>query len=189
VHHCCAQGLPQLEPAILDQLFFPNVLLLTSVHPQEEVTRHARDALSACIMAALQPLRRWVGVRGQTCKCKDAARSTRTCVACGCCACSYLAFYKAYQPLLALNVDAYVGALAMRGTDLSLADITKEVALHTAQLASMEEQLQGSVWLGLVQVNCNKVGRGRSQPAHREGMRRRWRTPPCSLIHTHAPMP
>jgi hypothetical protein len=71
--------------------------------------------------------------------------------------CSYLAFYKAYQPLLVLNVEAYVGALALKGTDLSLAEITQEVSLHLAQLATMEEQLQGSVNLGLIQVNCNKV--------------------------------
>jgi hypothetical protein len=57
-----------------------------------------------------------------------------------------------------LNVEAYVGALAMKGTDLSLAEISQEVSMHTAQLAAMEEQLQGSVNLGLVQVNCNKVG-------------------------------
>jgi hypothetical protein len=50
------QGLPQLEPAIMGQLFWPNVPLLTSVHLAEEVTCKARDALSACIMASLQPL-------------------------------------------------------------------------------------------------------------------------------------
>jgi hypothetical protein len=77
--------------------------------------------------------------------------------------CSYLVFYTAYQPLLTLNVEAYVGALAMKGTDLSLAEISQEVSMHTAQLAVLEEQLQGSVNLGLVQVNCNKVG---AQHAH-----------------------
>lgn len=77
---------------------------------------------------------------------------------------SYLAFYKAYQPLLVLNVEAYVGALALKGTDLSLAEITQEVALHTAQLATMEEQLQGSINLGLIQVNCNKVSVGMAYP-------------------------
>lgn len=79
-------------------------------------------------------------------------------------ACSYLAYYKAYQPLLNLNVEAYVGALALKGTDLSLAEITQEVSTQTAQLATMEEQLQGSVNLGLVQVNCTKVGRHKQQP-------------------------
>jgi hypothetical protein len=54
-------------------------------------------------------------------------------------------------------VEAYVGALALKGTDLSLAEITQEVSLHLAQLATMEEQLQGSINLGLIQVNCNKV--------------------------------
>lgn len=72
--------------------------------------------------------------------------------------CSYLAFYNTYQPLLTLNVEAYVGALALKGTELSLAEISQEVATHTAQLAAMEEQLHGSISLGLIQVNCNKVG-------------------------------
>jgi len=71
--------------------------------------------------------------------------------------CSYLAFYSSYRPLLTLNVEAYVGALALKGTDLSLAEISQEVATHTAQLAAMEEQLHGSISLGLIQVNCNKV--------------------------------
>lgn len=51
-----------------------------------------------------------------------------------------------------------MGALALKGNDLSLAEITQEVSMHTAQLATMEEQLQGSVNLGLIQVNCTKVG-------------------------------
>lgn len=85
----------------------------------------------------------------------------------------------AYEPLLALNTDAYVGALAIKGTGLSLADITREVAVHTADLATMGECLQGSVCLGLVQVNCNKVG-GCSGPAtdHKDT---------CSSKATHAP--
>lgn len=74
-------------------------------------------------------------------------------------ACSYLAYFKAYQPLLNLNVETYVGALALKGTELSLAEITQEVSTQTAQLATMEEQLQGSVNLGLIQVNCTKVGK------------------------------
>lgn len=67
-----------------------------------------------------------------------------------------------YQPLLTLNVEAYVGALTLKGAELTLAEITQEVATHTAQLAKMEEQLQGSVNLGLIQVNCNKVSRQRA---------------------------
>jgi hypothetical protein len=52
------QGLPQLEPAIMDKLLWPSVPMLTSVHQQEEVARRARDALSGCIIASLTPLRR-----------------------------------------------------------------------------------------------------------------------------------
>lgn len=47
----------------MDHLFWPNVPLLTSVHLQEEVTCKARDALSACINASLQPLRRQVNMQ------------------------------------------------------------------------------------------------------------------------------
>lgn len=74
------------------------------------------------------------------------------------CFCSYLAFMRTYQPLLTLDVEQYVAALAQKGPDLSLTEITQEVAKHTAELATMEEQLQGSTNLGLVQINCNKVG-------------------------------
>jgi len=52
------QGIPQLEPAIMDQLFWPSVPLLTAVHLQEEVTVQARGTMSACLAAALQPLHR-----------------------------------------------------------------------------------------------------------------------------------
>ncbi|WIA11828.1 hypothetical protein OEZ85_011917 [Tetradesmus obliquus] len=121
------QGLSQLEPAIMDQLFWPSVPLLNAVHLQEEVTVRARDALSGCVLASLQPLR------------------------------SYLAKYAAYEPLLTLNVEAYVEALAAKGTELGLADISREVASHSAELAHMEEHLLPTVCLGLVQVNCMKV--------------------------------
>jgi hypothetical protein len=52
------QGLSQLEPVIMDQLFWPSVPLLNAVHLQEEVTVRTRDALSGCLLASLQPLRR-----------------------------------------------------------------------------------------------------------------------------------
>lgn len=42
----------------MDQLFWPSVPLLNAVHLQEEVTVRARDALSGCVLASLQPLRR-----------------------------------------------------------------------------------------------------------------------------------
>lgn len=54
-------------------------------------------------------------------------------------------------------MDAYVGALAIKGAELSLAEISREVGQHTAELAAIEEALAGSVCLGLVQVNCNQV--------------------------------
>jgi hypothetical protein len=60
--HCIlvvAQGLQQLEPAIMDKLLWPSVPMLTSVHLQEEVARRARDALSGCILASLTPVRRY----------------------------------------------------------------------------------------------------------------------------------
>lgn len=71
--------------------------------------------------------------------------------------CSYLAKYAAYEPLLTLSVEAYVEALAAKGTELGLADISREVASHSAELAHMEEHLLPTVCLGLVQVNCMKV--------------------------------
>jgi hypothetical protein len=52
------QGLPQLEPAIMDKLFWPNVPNLTAVHLQEQVACSNRDQLSTSIQMALQPLRK-----------------------------------------------------------------------------------------------------------------------------------
>jgi hypothetical protein len=71
--------------------------------------------------------------------------------------CSYLAKYAAYEQLLSMNVEAYVEALAAKGTELGLADISREVASHSAELAHMEEHLLPTVCLGLVQVNCMKA--------------------------------
>lgn len=59
---CWLQGLTQLEPAIMDRLFWPSTPLLNSVHLQEEHTVRARDALSGCLLASLQPLHRWEGL-------------------------------------------------------------------------------------------------------------------------------
>eukprot|EP00878_Enallax_costatus_P016966 GHUV01017809.1.p1 GENE.GHUV01017809.1~~GHUV01017809.1.p1 ORF type:complete len:1283 (+),score=439.89 GHUV01017809.1:87-3935(+) len=121
------QGLNQLEPGIMDQLFWPSALLLNSVHLQEEVTVRARDALSGCLLASLQPLR------------------------------SYLGQYSTYNGLLNVDVESYVQRFAAQGVDLSLADISKEVANQIAELSYMEENLLPTVNLGLVQVNCVKV--------------------------------
>ncbi|KAF8071068.1 Dnah1 [Scenedesmus sp. PABB004] len=124
---CCPQGLAQLEPAIMDQLFWPSVPLLSAVHPQEEVAVRARHALSGCLLTALQPLR------------------------------SHLAQYGAYEPLLGLNVEAHVDALAAPGGELGLADVSREVSAAAAELARMEETLPATVCLGVAQVNCVKV--------------------------------
>lgn len=71
---------------------------------------------------------------------------------------SYLAQYAAYEPLLAMHVESYVDSIAAKGTEVSLVEVSKEVAMHSAELAYMEENLLATVCLGLVQVNCMKVG-------------------------------
>lgn len=75
------QGLPQLEPAVMEKLFWPTVPILSSVHLQEQVTITHRDGLSKCVAAALQPVK------------------------------EYLAQYKTYEGLLTLSVEGYIDAL------------------------------------------------------------------------------
>jgi hypothetical protein len=62
---------------------------------------------------------------------------------------------KAYVPLLALDIDAYVTDLAARQP--SLEELAKEVTAHSLELTAMEEHLEGTVNLGLVQISCSKV--------------------------------
>lgn len=71
--------------------------------------------------------------------------------------CSYLAQYGSYRALLALDLDAYVGKMAAQGSELNLADISKEVTRQMNELAYMEENLIPAVNLGLLHVNCVKV--------------------------------
>eukprot|EP00775_Hariotina_reticulata_P004794 gene4794-5043_t len=106
------QGLPQLEPAVMDQLFWPTVPVLNSVHLQEDITVQARGAL-------------------------------------------HLAQYKAHAPLLALDVDAHVADLTAKQP--GLAELAEKVTAHSLELTAMEEHLEGTVNLGLVQISCSKV--------------------------------
>jgi hypothetical protein len=51
-----------------------------------------------------------------------------------------------------------VDQLAGKGSELSLSEVKGEVLRHMAELQAMEEHIPISITLGLVQVNCGKVG-------------------------------
>jgi len=91
------QGLPQLEPAIMEGLFWPAAPSLTSPHPAEPGISGLRESLSASLTAALLPLR------------------------------DYLSLWCALEPLLASTPEAIMSVLAAKGAELTLAEVTTEV--------------------------------------------------------------
>jgi formaldehyde-activating enzyme involved in methanogenesis len=56
-------------------------------------------------------------------------------------------------------VEAEVERLAARGGELTMAEVQAAVARAVADLRDMEGALPATMNLGLVQVNCVKVGR------------------------------
>ncbi|GBF98747.1 dynein heavy chain axonemal [Raphidocelis subcapitata] len=121
------QGLPDLEPQLMEHLFWPEPRKLTSLHPQEPEAVAARAALEEALARGLLPMR------------------------------DYLNCWKRYEPLLALSVEAEVERLAARGAELTLGEVQASVARAVADLREMEAALPATMNLGLVQVNCVKV--------------------------------
>jgi hypothetical protein len=79
------QGLPDLEPAIMEALKWPDAPLLNSPHPQEAGLVAQREALAAALGGALVPLR------------------------------EYLRLWVAHEHLLTLQPHEFVAELAARG--------------------------------------------------------------------------
>ena len=69
----------------------------------------------------------------------------------------YLEKYKKYEEFIALNIDAYVNEFASLDNDLG--DIKKEISIEIANKEKIESEVPKSIWLGLVNVNCEDVRR------------------------------
>jgi hypothetical protein len=54
------QGLQQLEPLVMEQLFWAAHPLLASVHPQEEGPARLREQLATSLRAALAPVQQYL---------------------------------------------------------------------------------------------------------------------------------
>ncbi|GFH19488.1 uncharacterized protein HaLaN_16441, partial [Haematococcus lacustris] len=84
-------GIPVLEPAIMEGLFWASVPQLASVHPQEEGVVRLRDAMTSALRDAVQPVA------------------------------DYLALYSKYEELLKMSPEAYIATLEAKGEELTLA--------------------------------------------------------------------
>ena len=51
-----AQGLPDLEPLVMERLFWPEPRKLAALHPEEPVAVAARTALASVLSRGLQPM-------------------------------------------------------------------------------------------------------------------------------------
>lgn len=72
------QGLPDLEPLIMEHLFWPDPRKLTSLHPDEPEASGSRDKLANLLSTALQPMRDYL-----TCFKRCVLRFVRRLTVCG----------------------------------------------------------------------------------------------------------
>ncbi|GAX80571.1 hypothetical protein CEUSTIGMA_g8008.t1 [Chlamydomonas eustigma] len=122
------QGMPQLEPAIMEALFWAVVPTLNSVHPLEEAVQELKTELTTMLKRALEPFT------------------------------EYLEQYRKYEPLLVMVPEAYVAVLEAKGDDLSLTEIRAEIKKHASELEALMEALPVmGISIGLVYVNTAKV--------------------------------
>ncbi|KAG1679690.1 hypothetical protein FOA52_006209 [Chlamydomonas sp. UWO 241] len=122
------QGLPQLEPAVMESLFWAVVPMLNAVHPLEEFVQEMRASLVSTLGNALGPVA------------------------------EYLQRYEQYAPLLKLNPEAYVAELEAKGEDLTLSEVCSEIRKHSAELATLTDALPvHGVSVGLVYVQTAKT--------------------------------
>ncbi|KAF5829735.1 dynein heavy chain, N-terminal region 2-domain-containing protein [Dunaliella salina] len=121
-------GIPVIEPAVMEELFWAIVPQLRAVHPLEEWVVKGREELVARITAALVPVR------------------------------EYLALYDTFEPLLRLSPESYVAALEAKGEELALAEVKAEIKKHSQELAALYDALPSGMAVGgLVYVNTQKV--------------------------------
>jgi dynein heavy chain len=69
----------------------------------------------------------------------------------------YLNKFSKYNEFVNLNVDQYINEFA--SLDISLDDIRKEISAQISNKEKVESEIPKSVWLGLVQVNCDDIRR------------------------------
>jgi hypothetical protein len=181
------QGLPDLEPQLMEHLFWPEPRKLTSLHPQEPEAVAARAALEEALARGLLPMRDYLNCWKRWALMAVGGLSLRVCwqlhdtvtgrqqgqprhrrlppwrLCSGSPADRPATFPptqpSSYEPLLALSVEAEVERLAARGAELTLGEVQASVARAVADLREMEAALPATLNLGLVQVNCVKVGR------------------------------
>lgn len=55
-------GIPVLEPAIMEELFWASIPTLSTVHPMEEGVVRLREQLVAALQAALVPLEQYLAL-------------------------------------------------------------------------------------------------------------------------------
>ena len=55
-------GIPVIEPAVMEELFWAIVPQLTTVHPMEDWVVKGRDELAAHVSAALAPVQEYLGL-------------------------------------------------------------------------------------------------------------------------------
>ena len=122
------QGLQQLEPAVMESLFWAQIPTLNSVHPLEEHVQDLKSDLTDAVSQALKPAK------------------------------AYLELYKQYEPLLVLSPEAYVAALEAKGEDLTLNEMKAEVKRNSLELEALNEALPAQgISIGLLYVSTVKA--------------------------------
>lgn len=120
-------GISQLEPSIMENLFWAYQPQLTAVHPMEPEVAKLREACEKGVKESL------VAVQ------------------------AYLDKFERFRGLLILDVEAYVGALKAKGEDLTLGELKVEVAKAKQELAELQADIPLSKVVGMCLVSCTKV--------------------------------
>ncbi|KAL0019092.1 hypothetical protein WJX77_000912 [Trebouxia sp. C0004] len=121
------QGIPQMEPLVMEGISWAFKPVLESIHPQEPQVLTLRESIASTLTAALMPVRQ------------------------------YIAKAQAYETWLAVDPTAYVDALQAKSEELSLSEVQAEINKHQRELVAMQSALPASINLGFTALQLVKV--------------------------------
>ncbi|KAK3247674.1 hypothetical protein CYMTET_42830 [Cymbomonas tetramitiformis] len=124
------QTVPQLDPSIMEGLFWTHIPMLNSVHTLEDAVCVQREQLTQAVLHSIKATK------------------------------EYLVKYDEHLPLLALDIKEYMATFTAGDPEKGppgLPEMLAEIEKHAADLEHLNETIPNSVSIGPFMINCKKV--------------------------------